>query len=96
MPLKTACSIILLFFTISCSQSRVPSIFSDTVRLKDDLIALTKTNKSRNYQNPDVLNSVATYIYSEFSKVCDSTFFQTFQVEGKEYRNVIGSIGITK
>jgi len=54
---------------------------------------ITKTKQSRNYQNIETLNFVAQYIFNEFSKTCDTVYFQTFIVDGKEYKNVIGTIG---
>jgi hypothetical protein len=66
--------------------------FSDINRIEQDLNQITKTDKSRNYLNTTTLDSVADYIYSEFEKVCDTSYFQTFTVDGREYKNVIGSI----
>lgn len=57
---------------------------------------ITKTPKSRNYKNLETLNSIADYIFEEFSKNCDTVYFQTYKVNGIEYKNVIGSIGIDK
>jgi len=36
---------------------------SDTVLIKQHLKNITKTEKARNYQNLNTLNSVAAYIY---------------------------------
>ena len=36
---------------------------------------MTKTQKSRNYQNIEALNTVADYIKSELTKVSDSVAF---------------------
>ncbi len=63
-------------------------------RIKNDLIKITQTPKSRNYQNIKSLNIVANYIKSELTKVCDSTNFQPYQVNGNTYKNIIGSIGV--
>ena len=92
MQLKAIFLIILSILAVSCSQTRSPLNYADTSRLTKDLHALTKTEKSRNYLNPDILDSVASYIYSELAKVCDTVCFQTYLVDNKEYRNVIGSI----
>lgn len=74
--------IILLFHTISHSQS-------DTVRIKDLLTFLTKTPKPRNYQNLDQLNNCAEFIFTDFSDYADTVFYQSYQVRGLTYKNVI-------
>ncbi len=82
---------ILLFLSIvfsSCnSQDKSDS------RIKTDLIAITKTEKSRNYKNIKTLNTVAAYINTELAKVCDSVNYQNYAVNNTQYKNVIGSIG---
>lgn len=65
-------------------------------RIEKDLKAITHLEKARNYQNMTSLNVVADYIKEELSKVCDSTAFQLYQVQKREYKNVIGSIGLDR
>jgi hypothetical protein len=77
----------------SCGVNSGHERYSDTTRIKNDLTIITKTEKSRNYKNIETLNSVAQYIFGEFSKTCDTVYFQTYLVNGIEYKNVIGSIG---
>jgi len=67
--------------------------FTNKTRIKTDLLKITQTPKSRNFQNIKTLNTVANYIKSELTKVCDSVAFQPFQVNKTTYKNVIGSIG---
>jgi hypothetical protein len=90
--------ICLGFPNFSCAEMNNSNhkYFSDTSRIENDLRKITKTNKSRNYQNIEILNLVADYIFNEFSKNCDSVYFQKFYVNGIEYKNVIGSIGTEK
>jgi hypothetical protein len=57
---------------------------------------ITKTTDFRNYKNTGTLDYIADYIYSELAKTCDTVFYQTFEVYGKTYKNVIGSIGTDK
>lgn len=64
-------------------------------RIKNDLKNITQTKHSRNHKNIKTLNTVAGYIKSQLTKVCDSVAFQPYLVDGKTYKNVIGSIGIT-
>lgn len=89
----------ILFFALSIyasSQSKPTDTlkFINQDRIKTDLIKITQTPKSRNYQNIKTLNVIADYIKLELKKVCDSVTFQPYQVNGKTYKNVIGSIGI--
>ncbi len=90
--------ILILFWGLlqnSCAEkiNSSHSILSDTLRIKNDLKIITKTTNSRNYINVETLNFVADYIFNELSKNCDTVFFQTYFVNGTEYKNVIGSIG---
>ena len=85
--------IVFGFFLFSCGQPLRHERYSDTIRIKNDLTIITKTDKSRNYKNIEALNFVAQYIFGELSKTCDTVYFQTYLVNGIEYKNVIGSIG---
>ncbi|PKP20609.1 MAG: peptidase M28 [Bacteroidetes bacterium HGW-Bacteroidetes-21] len=80
---------------ISCKTTCPVSQFSDTTRLRNDMMIITGTEKYRNYMHPETLDSVAAYIFSEFSKNCDTVYYQTFEIEGQIYRNVIGATGIS-
>lgn len=66
---------------------------TDSVLVKNHLIALTKLPKFRNYKNIDQLDSVANYIKKDFAKYSQEVSFQEFKVEGKIYKNVIASFG---
>ena len=87
---------IVSFFSCTHSQNNTKKIldFADTLRIHNDLINFTNTHKPRNYKNIATLDSVADYIKSELSMVCDSTTFQNYRVDGNTYKNVIGSIGL--
>ena len=86
------CTLLTIFY--SCSSQRIQKKYAQINRINKDLIAITKTTKSRNHLNIETLDSVANYIYHEFSSNCDSVFFQEYSVNGKKYRNVIGSLGL--
>ncbi|MCL4124776.1 UNVERIFIED_CONTAM: hypothetical protein GTU68_011713 [Idotea baltica] len=90
--------LLLLTITFGCShsQNNTSSIvqYADTIRINNDLINITSTKKPRNYKNVATLDSVADYIKSELTKVCDSVAFQKYKVDGNTYKNVIASIGI--
>lgn len=68
---------------------------SDTMRIKELLIELTKTEKPRNYQNIDQLNQTAEFIYSYLRQYADTVFYQTYQVNGITYGNVVARFGDT-
>lgn len=95
--MKNILTAFLLIISFGCTHSQDRTnktlVFSDTLRIKKGLIKITNTQKPRNYKNIKTLDSVANYIKSELKKVCDSTVFQEYDVNGNEYKNVIGSIG---
>lgn len=74
--------IILLFSSMAYNQA-------DTIRIKELLAFLTKTPKPRNYQNLDQLNLCAEFIFKDFSTYADTVFYQSYQVRGLTYKNVI-------
>lgn len=78
---------------ISQAQKNTHTLQADSIRVKSDLMAITKTPKARNYLNVATLDQVADYIKAELEKVCDSVYFQPYTVAGKTYRNVVGCIG---
>lgn len=86
--------LLITFLLTSCSTDRVIlDRHSDKSQIENHLVTITKTQGFRNYQNPQVLNFVADYIYKHFANYCDTVFYQTYTVNGIEYKNVIGSIG---
>jgi hypothetical protein len=66
---------------------------ADTTIILSHLKNIVATDQPRNYKNLKALNAVAYYINSQFKQYADSTSFQKYQVEGKEYKNVIASFG---
>lgn len=65
-------------------------------RLQDHVKVLCSTSKPRNHENIEILDSVALYIHNQFSEYCDTVYYQTFEINGKTYRNVIGVIDPSK
>lgn len=88
-------SILLTLFTILASTgfTQVHTPKSDTIRIKELLTELTKTPKPRNYQNVDQLNETAAFIFDQFKQSADTVFYQTYQVRGITYKNVIARFG---
>lgn len=80
-----------IFLIISNYSFAVNS--SDTTIIKEHLIAITKTDKFRNYKNVDQFNKTADYIKNIFSLYSDSVFVQEYFVNGQIYKNIICSFG---
>ncbi len=66
---------------------------SDTLRIKKHLSKITQREGYRNSDNPSALNATAAYIYQQFDRYADTTYFQKFTANGIEYKNVICVIG---
>ncbi len=66
---------------------------SDTAIIRTHLVAITKTDTPRTYQNITQLNKTADYIRAVFLLYTDSVFFQEYTVNGFVYKNVICSFG---
>ena len=62
---------------------------SDSLLIEKHLNRITKTDIPRNYKNIMTLNNAAQYIFDEFDKYADTTYFQSYEVYGKTYKNVI-------
>ncbi|TSJ41188.1 M28 family peptidase [Fluviicola chungangensis] len=86
------------FFFVLCLIGKITYGQSDTLRIKELLIELTKTPEPRNYQHIDQLNETAAFIYSYFRQYADTVFYQTYAVDGIAYGNVIARFnpGISK
>lgn len=65
---------------------------ADSTRLKNHVFEITNTDKHRNYQNLEALNHVAQYIFNQLKPYCDTVFYQSYWVHGKEYKNVVAQI----
>jgi Zn-dependent M28 family amino/carboxypeptidase len=66
----------------------------DSLNLKKDVAFLSEINPARNYKNPEILDSVADYIFNVLNKNADTVYFQNFEVNGINYKNVIAKYGI--
>lgn len=84
---------IILLSLLFCIEFTLFAINSDTLKIKNHLRELTKTNFFRNHKNPNTLNDVAKYIYDELDKYSDSTYYQKYSVNGIEYKNVVSIFG---
>ena len=68
---------------------------SDTTRLKNDLLTITKTPKPRTYRHPDILDNVAAYIKTELEKCTPSVSEQSYTADERSFKNIIASFGKT-
>lgn len=66
---------------------------SDTLRIKNHLTKITKTEGYRHYKDLETLNYVAAYIFDEFQKYADTVYYQEYLVQGNTYKNVIANFG---
>lgn len=75
-------------FTRSINSEDI--VYSNQESLRAHVEFLTDSTQDRSHENIERLNEVASYIYDDFrSSGCDSIEYQTFEVEGSEYKNVI-------
>ena len=100
--LKRICISVAIFFLVLFIWAKIYSIepplvtrkiLADTVRIKNDLIFLTKECQFRNFMHPEQLNKSADYIKNQFSGIADSVELQKYVVNDQEFSNVICSIG---
>ncbi|NJO69912.1 MAG: M28 family peptidase [Bacteroidetes bacterium] len=75
------------------SQQYSNTLLSDTTMLKTHVRALTQTEGYRNYQDTATLNQAATYIEKVFLQISSRVTFQKYRIEGREYKNIICSLG---
>jgi Zn-dependent M28 family amino/carboxypeptidase len=66
---------------------------SDSALIVQHLTTITKTDGFRNHKNIPLLNQTAEYIFSVFSQYADATYYQTFEVRGETYKNVVCRFG---
>lgn len=82
--------------TLSILLSQCLLSQSDTVLIRQHLEKLTQGPPFRNYKHIERLDEIAAYIYGEFSRTADTTYYQTYKIGSHEYRNVIASFGPDK
>ncbi|UOR05574.1 M28 family peptidase [Hymenobacter aerilatus] len=70
-----------------------PAAAADTAHLRRDLVALTTTAQPRNYLHEASLNQAADYIKAELAAAGAQPTEQTYQVQGRTYRNIVGGFG---
>ena len=66
---------------------------ADTTNIRKNLGIIISTPQKRSYQNTEVLDSLAGFIYKEFLKSTSRVAYQNFNARQKKYSNVIASFG---
>ena len=93
--------IFLLFIEIAFASSETknfiyPDMDVSVSNLKATTEFLTTIRPYRHFENLESLNHVAQYIEQRFLEYALETELQPFEVDGKSYVNVIGTIGADK
>lgn len=87
-------SLLLLPLQPIQSYASAAAIVPESHRLKNHVSKLVDTEKPRNFENTDILDSVARYIKNEFDRYgFPKSHFQSYSVKGARYHNVIAAIG---
>ena len=95
-------SICILLSIFSCSSAKSTEaelkeeflLSIDSLNLKKDVAFLSDITPARNYKHPEILDSIANYIFSILKENADTVYFQNFKVNGINYKNVIAKYGI--
>src|SRR5690606_20836108 len=80
-------------FLMLCLPGIAVATGADTFSLQHHVLKITEGPGFRNIQDTAALNKVASYIEDEFKKQDLPVFRQSFDVGGKQYHNIIASIG---
>ena len=83
--------IIILFIIFGCNPKLHAQ--SDSALIMHHLKTITKTDGYRNYRNIPLLNQTAEYTFSVFNQYADTTYYQSYEVRGEMYKNVICRLG---
>ena len=65
----------------------------DPARLESHARMLSETFRPRNWKHPENLDRAAVYIHKEFGQAKGAVSEQPYEMEGREYRNVIAAFG---
>jgi len=84
--------VIIIFFVIFGCNPKLHAQ-SDSLLIVQHLKTITKTEGFRNYKNIPLLNQTAEYIFSVFCQYADTTYYQSYEVRGETYKNVVCRFG---
>jgi Zn-dependent M28 family amino/carboxypeptidase len=87
--------IVLLFLQNYPASSEAKNLvrLSDTSTIRKNLEKIINTQKKRNFNNVEILDSTASFIKSQFQKYSNRVTFQKFEARNKSYSNIIASFG---
>ena len=85
--------LLTLLIGSSFAVSAQKKSFCDTANIKAHLKFLVESDTPRNFKYPAQLNKVADYISAYFTGFADTVYFQSYEVNGITYKNVICSFG---
>ena len=83
----------LLFIVYLVASNSAYQQVADSTSVVEHLNRIVKDYPNRNFQNLESLNGCAEYIHEVFSEYSDTVFYQFYEVDGKQYKNVIASFG---
>ncbi len=89
----SAFTILLLSACMSGMNHKNISNVFDQKKLKEHVEFLSNISPARSYENIQSLDTTSEYIENEFIKYGFSPKHQTYEVEGKQYHNIIVSYG---
>ena len=92
-------AIVTLWFVITQpfvgSIDRVPNIDSNPARLRQHVVSLSEQLPAQ-YSGYELQMQKAAYVFERMSQYTRRVRYQRFEVDGVEYRNVLGSLGEDK
>ena len=71
----------------------IPVPAADAQRLRNDVVRLSGEFGLRHHNRPDVLDKAARFIRDRFAAAGGNAVFQSYEVNGATYRNVVGRFG---
>lgn len=66
----------------------------DSLQLKETVNFLSNIQPARNYKHPEILDSIATYIFTSLQASADTVYYQQFTIHGVNYKNIIAKYGV--
>ncbi len=84
---------IILMLLIWCSVNNRGFSQANIQHIERHFSEILNTAEYRNYRHIESLNQVANYVKMHFEKYADTTYFQSYEVDGEIYKNVIAVLG---
>ena len=101
--IRILCTVAIVVWTVGCiiaqptfRKNRPSAVTVDAARLKAHVGTLSEALHPRDWTHVDNLAKCADYIATHFTNAGAAVQSQVFDVEGRQYRNVIGRFGVGK